>query len=874
MKSPRSGALEPDPVLLVERDDELDAFVACIAALRGSAQAGGTCLLLHGEAGAGKTALVKAVRRRTAAEAEWLWGTCEPLIASPAFGPLIDLLDRLPPTLAQAVRSGRAVADVFASMLAMLRDGARPVVLVIDDVHWADSATLDLLRYVGRRIESTRALLVLCWRDDGLPADHPLRLLVGGLPPRRTQRIALKPLTPQAVATLATRAGHRADGLHAATQGNAFYVTEWLAGDGRRLPEALRDAVLGRTASLSAAARRVLELVSVASAGLESEAIESVAGVAAAAVDECTAAGLLRRDGDALRFRHELARQAVESTCDPVRLSALHAAVLDELTRRGAPTARLVHHAERAGLSADVLRLAPVAAREAARAGAHRQAAAHYELALAHGEALDDGRRAELYVAHAEASMATHRLDDALASRRLALGLHRRLGQAVSQGNDLREMARIEWFRGEIAEGKRDATAAIELLSTLSAPRELAFANATMAQLHLLGDVPAVALEWGRRALDWFEMRGDEEGLCYALNTVATAELTVDDRAASWHRLERSLGIALRRDLAEPVSRAYANLASMSLLHRAYERLHRACEAGIGYCDARDLDLYGARLCNRRACGWIEQGEWPAARLELSRVRAMPDLSPLEGEQSLHLMALLDLRSGARGADAYWSRMIDGRSVLSVDPWYAPQAPATAEAAWLRGDSAAVLRVAGGALADALRTRDRWRIGQLACWLRRCGRHDAVDLTDVAPPCSLELKGDLRAAALAWGALGCRYEQGMVLLGGEVDDLREALRHFEELSARPAARIARQRLRAMGIRNLPRGPYRAVRNDPLGLTGRERVVLRLLQQGLSNRAIAERLNRSERTVEHHVSSLLTKLGVASRQDLPPADREI
>lgn len=851
---------------LLERDTALQVFAAELQALRGRAHKGGMCLVVHGEAGAGKTSLVGAARQQCAADVEWMCGACEPLIAAPALGPLLDLLNCLPPALAQAVRSGHAPPEVLAGMLALLRDRDWPMVLVIDDVQWADGATLDLLRYLGRRIGSTRALLVLCWRDDPLASDHPLHQLLGSLPAQRTRRLALDPLSPQAVAELAQRAGRSAEGLFEATQGNPFFVTECLAVDGTpRLPAAVRDAVLGRVALVGSTAREALDLVSVSPGGLEPAVIDAVLDDAAAAVAECVATGLLQRDdAGLLRFRHELARQSVLDACEPGRVAASHGAVLDALSLRGASTARLVHHAEHAGLPAAVVRLAPVAAREAMLAGAHRQAAAHLALALSHASELSAGHRADLLVAHADACMAMHRLDDAMRSRRQALELHRGMGHRLHEGADLREMARIEWFRGAVARGKQHASAAIKLLAALPPSRELAMAHATMAQLHLLDDVPATAIEWGNKALAWFEPHADPQGLCYALNSVATAQLTSEDDPAAWQRLERSLQIALQRELAEPASRAYANLASMALVHRRFERLHAVCEAGIAFCAARDLDLYAARLRNRQASGWIGQGEWVAARQALQQVRAMPDLSPLEDQQSQYLLALIGLRLGDPAVEGYWQRMLDGGHALQIDPWYAPQAPALAEAAWLRGERSALLRHARAALPSALRTGDRWRVGQLACWVRRAGGVPDVSLDRVAPPCRHELQGDVRGAAAAWAALGCRYEQGLALLGGGAAELREALALFDALGARPAARVARQALRERGVHDLPRGPYGAARSDPLGLTARERGVLELLSAGLSNRAIAQRMHRSERTVEHHVSTLLAKLGASSR----------
>ncbi len=863
----------PPPLLLLERDRELQWFEQRLAALRRGDTDAATCVVIHGEAGAGKTTLMQAVRSAAGNDVLWLRGACEPLLAAGALMPLIDLLDELPPSLAQAVRSGRATLEVLAGMLALLRDRARPAVLVIDDVQWADGATLDLARYIGRRIAATRALLVLCWRDTTLAADHPLRLLLGGLPARHTQRFALEPLSPRAVADLAQRAGRSAEGLHAATRGNPFFVTEWLAGDGLRLPAAVRDAVLARLAPLSDAARDIVELVSAAPAGLEPDVIDSIIEDSSAALGEAIAAGLLQREGAVLRFRHELARQSVQSACDAARVAALHGAVFDALSLRGAATTRLVHHAHHAGLPAAVVRLAPLAAREATRAGAPRQTAAHLALALAHAGAIDAARRAELHVAHSRACMSIHRVGEALASRRAALAIHRSLVDALAEGIDLREIARIEWFQGAIGAGQSHAAQAIELLGQQGAPRELALAHATQAQLHLFEADAMAVFGPGRRALDWFEAQHDDAGVCYSLSIVATAELVRHDDAAAWQRLERSLSIAMRLGLTEVVTRVYAVMGSMALVHRRFARLHAACDAGIAFCDARDLDPDAARLRIRRAAGLIEQGDWGIARAELDVVRATPGLAQVEEEQSIHLLALLDMRCGATLDASEWTDRIEGRTRLSVDPWYAPQAPARAEAAFLRGNASAAVRIAREALPEALCAGERWRSGALACWMHRAGEAMPIDLDQVAPPRRLELQGDARGAAQAWAALGCRYEQALALLFGEAAASQEALGLLDAIGAAPAARLARQRLRALGVRDVPRGRYAAARSDPQGLTARERIVFELLREGLSNRAIAQKLHRSERTVEHHVSALLAKLGVASRSELGMRERK-
>ena len=860
MPTPSAG-----PASLIERETELERLLSAVARLRGAAPQG-ACVLVPGEAGVGKTSLIRRLRELAGTDVQWLWGHCEPMLWPPPLAPLLELLDALPVALAAAVRAGRTNADVLAGMLGLLRDRARPLVLVIDDAQWADSATLDLLGYIGRRIESTRALLVIPYRDDELAADHPLRALLGHLPRACTGRLALAPLSRAAVTELARRAGRSAQGLYRATQGNPFFVTELLASDDDTLPAAVRDAVLAKAGRLSLGARDVLDLVSMAPAGLEFDMLDAVLGASANAIDECLAATLLQRDGEILRFRHELARDSIEADCGAQRCAAMHGALFDSLSQRDVSAARLVHHAESAGLGAAVLRLAPVAAADATAASAHRQAADLLALALRESSHLPDAQRASLVVAHARACMACHRFDDALSARRQALALHLATGDALAQGQDLRELARIEWFLGRIEAGAEHAAQAIATLELVGAERELAMACATMSQLHILDESPAVAVDWGRRALATFEATGDAEGLAYALNTVGFGELLVGGGPDSWARLERSLAIARAHDMEEPVGRAYANLASQAVLQRRFDALRRWCEEGIVHCEARDQDMFVARLRVRMAFGWMEQAEWQAAADELARLNAIPTLTPLEAEQARHVRALIGLRRGEPAQDAYWTEMIRGAWRLSVDPWYAPQAVARAEAAWLRGDADAVVRIASEALPGALRSGERWRIGQLACWLARVDRLPAGFDGVVPEPAAAELAGDARAAAQAWSAMGCRYDAAMALLTGVDADQREALAMFDTMGAGAAARAARRKLRDQSAGDIGRGPNRHARADPLGLTARERQVLELLGRDLSNRDIAALLHRSERTVENHVASLLGKLGVATRAE--------
>jgi DNA-binding CsgD family transcriptional regulator len=222
------------------------------------------------------------------------------------------------------------------------------------------------------------------------------------------------------------------------------------------------------------------------------------------------------------------------------------------------------------------------------------------------------------------------------------------------------------------------------------------------------------------------------------------------------------------------------------------------------------------------------------------------------------------MRRGDEGAEDRLVALTDVLRRIGVQLWHIANASACAEAAWLRGDANAVEAVAQSALELANEFGEPWRIGQLAMWLERAGRPWRGPLRSTAHPYTLELAGAWREAADEWRLLGCPYDRALALLAGDEAALREAVEIFDTLGARPAAELGRRRLRALGARGVRRGHYQHARRDPHGLTRREREIHDLLVRGMSNEDIALRLHRSTRTIEHHVSAILAKLGVASR----------
>ena len=407
-------------------------------------------MLVAGEAGVGKTTLVRHFCERS--ESRVLWGHCDALFTPSPLGPLNEM--------------GIEAADVHHVASALLEDLRRPAIVVFEDVHWADEATLDVLRLLGRRIANVPALVVATYRDDELERTHPLRLTLGELSRQATTvRLRVAPLSAEAVAELAAPYGVDAAELHRRTHGNPFFVTEALAAGGIELPATIRDAVLARVIALSADARRVPDAAAIVPGPVDIPLLEALAGDAVERLEECLACGVLGPSGGGVAFRHDLARLAVEEALAPNERVALHRRALAALAGRADP-ARVAYHAEGAADAEAVLRSAPLAAARAATAGAHREAAAQYGRVLRFADALDATARAELHEHRAHECVAADQPRDAIDDLERALALRGELGDRRAEGRLLRTLSSTLWCPGELEWAERAGLDAIAVAGT------------------------------------------------------------------------------------------------------------------------------------------------------------------------------------------------------------------------------------------------------------------------------------------------------------------------------------------------------------------------------------------------------------------------
>ncbi len=857
---------------LLERESELQMLAA---AFEHAAAGHGRIALVSGEAGIGKTSFVERFITIRGQTMRILKGNCDALFTPSPLGPLYDIARQTNGRLLAQLEDETPRAALFSGMLDQLRGAAQPILLVIEDIHWADEATLDLIKFLGRRIAETKVLLVLTYRDDEVGARHLLRQLLGELATSRAAiRIELPRLTVDAVRVLIADRPFDPNALHGQTSGNPFFITEVLSNTGRGIPKTVRDAVLARVARLGPGGRNTLEAAAVIGSRMEHALLERLLGGEGEGLADCMKLGLLEASGKNIAFRHELVRDAVLADLDPGRYRDLSRLALDGLRAAGigrTDLAQLAHFAEGAGDGAAVLEFGPAAARTAASVGAHRAAVAQYRrvLGFARGRAPDE--QARLFEAYAEECAIVDELAEACRARRDAIELWRRAGDRLKEGENLAALAWPLVRSGQNAAAEDASRRAIEVLESMPATRQLAAAYRIQAHLRMMNRERTAAVRWGSKAIDLAARFEDDATIAAAEMVVGSAMLVAGDERGLPH-LNRSLALARHAGLDDLVGLVYLNLGSSYGEQYQFSKAARLLADGIAYTGDCDLDHANNSIRAWLALTRLYQGRWSEASDIATSLVGCPNVAATSRIMALVALGRVRTRRGDPGAAAILDEALELALQTDTLQRLAPVRAARAEGAWLAGERERVIAEATAAYELAARHRHRWHTGEFSFWRWRAGDRIAAPKWS-APPFALQIKGDWRRAARAWERLGCPYEQARALADGELPAQLAALEIFDRLGAAPAAAALRQRMRGEGVRRIPRGPRATTRQNPFGLTLREMEILGCLANGLSNGRIGARLHVSPKTVDHHVSSVLAKLGAATRGEAAQIARE-
>ena len=861
-------------VQLLERDAELNRLRELVES---AARRSGTVALVTGEAGIGKTSLVRALGEELQhnEEVRMLVGGCDDLLANNAFSPLLDIARQTDGGLAQALRGDDPVA-VLTAALAQLDTGPATTVMVFEDVHWADDATLDAIRFLARRISDLPALLVLTYRQDEIAEAAGLRRLVGALAGVPLVRFPLQALSRDAVAHMAQAGGGDPRAIYAATGGNPFFVTEILWTGDESVPPTVSDAVLGNIASLEPEAQAVLRSMSVVPGVLERDFAEALFGERFSSLASAEQRGLVEVDREGVSFRHELARRAVESSLSGTERIIFHRKVLEALRARGdIDPGRLLHHAIEAGDEEVILEVGPEAARKAARAGAHREASRYLATVLQHSHRLSPEEHAALLHERAWVVYNLHDFDAALELAEDSARGWQSIGDGVEWGRALLSVGRMQYMVNRPREALATVQRAVDISREDSDEEVLAESLANLGSMQALIDRPQECLETEASVLELAARLGRRDLEVHALNYRGVARLNLGD----WDGLadlERSIGTAHEIGAHELAARACTNIIDELVRIGRDDEAERWIDRSWGFLTDLDFVAHRYNLDAQRCVIAMRRGHWAVAEEGLRQL-----VASFQGTDVLHPFALTPLaRLAARRGDPEAGKLIaDSWTICERTQalqYRGPAAVARLEWAWLTDASEveAAMAAARNVLSDAASPGHALLRGELGRYLARAGYASEPD-DDIPDRYRAGQDGDWRRAAKLWKERGDPYERALELLDSDNREATlEAFAILDRLGAQAAAELARARLRELGMRRLPRGAQARTRGNPMGLTDRQMEVLELLARGLTNPQIAEELVVSVRTVDHHVSAILGKLGVETRREAAERAGEI
>lgn len=836
--------------------------------------------MVCGESGAGKTSFVEAFVAGLPQRTRVLWGACDPLSTPRPLGPLHDLAQLFTTATQQQLKNSDQPYDIFTAVFDELR--TEPSVLVLDDLHWADQGTIDLVRFLLRRAPQSHLLAVGILRDDEISVTHPLRGLLGDIArSAHAQSLTLPPLSVAAIAKLVGDRDVDPVWLHRVTGGNAFFVCEMLDHDasaGRaELPTTVRDAILARTADLDADAWDLLNLLTCAPGAIGDHLLTDL-GVTLPALRALNQAKLIKRDARGVAFRHDLCRRAVSTVMPPGaepelhrRLLDAHRATLDE------DPAVLTHHALGSGDKVLITAAAAEAGRAAARSGAHTQACEFFQIAMERGGTLSPPAEAELLEQLADEYYLTDRLDDAVGACRRAMRIRQDMSAHVAVSANHHSLAVYEWYSGNRTTADCHVAEAIAVLNTEAAQQDpsrivqLGHGFAMQAFLAVQSsqvDRADLALDQARR----IAAEAGDPHLAVRVRLIGYyRELLVGNEPVRDQLLsELASG---PRHIDETYSGGYTNLTYFDVEQRRLGAAGALLDTSIPLMIEHDLPICQMVQLGSRSRMKLFTGEWDDALADAGSVLSSPS-APLARTWPLLIRGLVALRrtgddSGA--IDDAWHLACRFGELVRV----LPAASAIIERMWLTGVADSRVDDCRSLLLTAPHQGLEWARGELAVWLRRIGEDLAPEtLCDVAPPYALLINRDFTQASAAFERLSTPYDAALALV--DSDDpaaTRRGIDVLDRLGADAVAAKVRAGLRAAGNLAVP-GPRRAsTLANPAGLTARQVEVLRLLGDGLTNAELAERLFLSVKTVDHHVSAILTKLEVTRRRDAVRRARE-
>ena len=827
----------------------------------------GRCILVSGEAGIGKTALVKAFCKQQVSNSNIYQGACDNLFTPRPLAPLYDILWQVNKERWPAFPSLEGRSALFADFFQELRTKKGKLLIVFEDIHWADEGTLDFIRFFARRIYQLPCLFILTYRDDEIHSRHPLRNVLGQLPADSFTKIQLTPLSKEAVVEMAIQKGYNGEEVYSISEGNPFYVNEILASYSPGVPDNIKDSILSVYERQKEGTKNAWQIWSVMPEGLEVDRVAKIKSALGKAIDHCFAISVILVQSGKVVFKHELYRRTIEESLTLFKRMELNKMILElylDSFEENGEIERILHYAKNANEKKLVVKYAPEAAEKAASIGAHKEASKLFLTAIEYFEGNDTNQLAKFYEAYAYECYLSNQIKEAIAFTEKVLNLWKEKADIGKTGDSLRFLSRLWWFDGNRKNAENFALQAIEVLKDESASSTKAMAFSNMSQLKMLSDEPSECFLWGEKAIVMAKELGNEEILSHAMNNVGSVQMCISSTEQEGiAMLQQSLEIALKNSYHENAARAFTNLSSGSVKIKNHALAGRSLEEGIRYCEERDLDSWTAYMLSWKARLDLDKGNWTQARNVADNLLNNENQPAIIKITAFIVLAKIIMRRGEKDvltlllkAKAMSFETMELQRVI-------PSMVSLLEYEWLTGKTIIEKNDIDQTSRLMQRAGIDWEKNEFAFWMKRAGRH-LVPSQEIAEPGDISSEAKASKAAAFWEKSECPYEQALVLFEGKDDDKRKAIVLVQNLGAVAVYEKMKQEMRNLGIKNIPRGIRNSTRSNAAFLTGREIDVLQLLKGEMQNKEIAAQLYISAKTVDHHVSNILFKLDADSR----------
>lgn len=827
----------------------------------------GHCIFVSGEAGIGKTSLVKEFCNDKKNEAVIYTGTCDALFTPRPLSPLYDIAWQLGGDLWEDTKTIEDRARLFARFFHELNNQQQQVILIFEDIHWADEATLDFIKFFTRRITQTSCLFILTYRDNEIHSRHPLRNVLGELIPGSFTRLQLMPLSKQAVEKLAQQKGYSGEDVYSISGGNPFYVNEILASYSPGVPDNIKDSILAVHNRQDEKTKYIWDILSMLPTGLETRYLEKIDPQYEDVIENSLDSRILIINKGLLLFKHELYRRTIEESLSPLKRVAFNKKIL-ELFRKefeeNNQTERIIHHAKNANEYELVVQYAPIAAKQAASLGAHIEASKLYFSAIEYYQGTDKDLLVELYESYSYECYLTNKIREAIIYEGKSLNIWKEKNCVEKTGNCMWFLSRLWWYDGNWKQSESFANQAIEILNDQPSSRAKAMAFSNMSQLKMHSDQTDKCIFWGEKAIAIASELNDEETRAYALNSMgSTLMLNQSSMARGIALLEQSLEIAIKNSYHEHVARAYTALGSNGVTTKDYAFGRKKLDEGINYCEERDLDSWKFYMLGWKARLNLETGNWNEAYRIAESLIKNENLLPVIKIGALVVIATIKMRRGDPDALPLLleakTRAFETMELQRI----IPALFALLEYEWITGKIYIETEVLDQMISRFREVRKVSKKSRFYYWLRKARKQHPA-LKEIYEAREVNSVSKVLEEAAMWKKFGCPYEQALALFEGSEDDKRKAISMVQELGATTVYEKMKQEMRSSGIKKIPRGIRETTRCNPAQLTGRELDVLHLLKEGMQNKEIAAALFNSTKTVDHHISSILFKLDVSSR----------